>query len=166
MNQAPRSLGTLRPDLPWHVIRTIDQMLATDPADRPASALEVLGALFPGGTIGEADPSGGQQLCTLPITGPNGPAYFLMTPSLLPYDDRLQNDTALGFTISQLDGIGDRAYYSPGNATYAQADLVFELAGTPYSIRATYTDSGLTMPTEPTVQDGLMSIAAAWAATL
>lgn len=125
-----------------------------------------IAALFPGGTPGEADPSGGQQACTLPITGPSGAAYFLMTPSLLPYDDRLQNDTDLGFTISQLDGIGERAYYSPGNETFPQADLVFEKAGTAYSLRATYTNSGLTTAAEPGLQETMMRIAAAWAATL
>lgn len=127
---------------------------------------DALAALFPGGTPGAADPSGGQQACTLPITGPSGTAHFLMTPSLLPFDDRLQNDTDLGFTISQLDGIGDRSYYSPGNETYPQADLVFEKAGAAYSLRATYTNSGLTMAAEPGLQDTLMQVAAAWAATL
>jgi len=125
-----------------------------------------LAALFPGGTIGQADPSGGQQSCSLPVAGTAGTAYFLMTPSLLPYDDRLQNDTALGFTINQLDGIGDRAYYSPGNATYPQADLVFERGGVAYSLRATYTNSGLTMAAEPGLQDTMMRIAVAWAAQL
>lgn len=125
-----------------------------------------LAALFPGGTIGQADPSGGQRSCSLPVAGTAGTAYFLMTPSLLPYDDRLQNDTALGFTINQLDGIGDRAYYSPGNATYPQADLVFERGGVAYSLRATYTNSGLTMAAEPGLQDTMMRIAGAWAAQL
>jgi hypothetical protein len=130
------------------------------------AAADDLATLFPGGTIGEPDPTGGQQACSLTITGPAGTAYFSMTVSLLPYDDRLQNDTDLGFTISQLDGIGDRAYYSPGNETYPQADLVFEKAGSAYSMRATYTNSGLTMAAEPGLQDTMMRVGAAWAATL
>ncbi|MEQ1698811.1 MAG: hypothetical protein ABMA25_01825 [Ilumatobacteraceae bacterium] len=120
--------------------------------------------LFPGATIGTPDPS--SNSCTIAMTTAGGTAYFLMTPSLLSYDDRLQQDTDLGFTISQLDGIGDRAYYSPGNEMFPQADLVFEKAGTTYSLRATYTNSGLAMPAEPGLQDTLMRIAAAWAATL
>lgn len=121
-----------------------------------------LAALFPGATAGNPDPS--SNSCTIAMSTGSGSAYFMMTPSLATFDDRMQQDTDLGFTISQLDGIGDRAYYTRGNDMFPQSDLVFEKAGTTYAVRASYTDSGLAMTPDPTLQDTLMRIAAAWAA--
>ena len=138
---------------------------STDTAPTCALATaEQLATLFPGATAGEPVPSA--STCNISMTTASGTGYFLMDTSALPYDDRLANDTSLGFTISQLDGIGERAYYSRGNDQYSQADLLFELNGTVYVVRAQYTDSGVEMVAEPTLQDTLMQIAAAWAATL
>lgn len=121
-------------------------------------------ALFPGATAGNPDPS--SNSCTIGMSTAGGTAYFMMTPSMAVFDDRLQQDTDLGFTISQLDGIGDRSYYTRGNDMFPQSDLVFEKAGTTYAVRASYANSGLAMPAEPGLQDTLMRIAAAWAATV
>ncbi|MGB8858537.1 MAG: hypothetical protein WCC60_04745 [Ilumatobacteraceae bacterium] len=128
-----------------------------------ASAAD-LAALFPGATAGTPDPS--SNSCTIGMTTAGGTAYFMMTPSLAVFDDRTQQDTDLGFTLSQLDGIGDRAYYSRGNDTFPQSDLVFEKAGTTYAVRASYANSGQAMVAEPTLQDTLMRIASAWAASI
>jgi len=123
-----------------------------------------LAALFPGATVGNPDPS--SNSCTIGMTTAGGTAYFLMTPSMGTLDARLQQDTELGLTISQLDGIGERAYFSPGNDTFPQADLVFEKAGTTYAVRASYANSGQPMAAQPALQDALMRIAAAWATSM
>lgn len=141
---------------------------ATGGADGVAPTCDLaaadLATLFPGATAGDPVPSA--TTCNISMTTSDGVGYFLMDTSALPYDERLQNDTDHGFTISQLDGIGERAYYSRGNAEFSQADLLFELNGTAYVVRAQYTDSGVEMIAEPTLQDTLQRIAAAWAASL
>lgn len=123
-----------------------------------------LAALFPGATAGNPDPS--SNSCTIAMTAAGGDAFFLMSPSLAPFDARMQQDTDLGLTISQLDGIGERSYYSRGNDLFPQADLVFEKAGTTYAVRASYANSDQSMIAEPTLQDTLMRIAATWAASI
>ncbi len=123
-----------------------------------------LAALFPGATAGNPEPS--SNSCSIAMTAAGGDAFFLMTPSLAGFDARVQQDTDLGLTISQLDGIGERSYYSRGNELFPQSDLVFEKAGTTYSVRASYANSGQTMVAEPTLQDTLMRIAATWAASI
>ncbi len=42
---APRSLASLRPDLPTTLTRTVDALLARDPADRPATSRELIDLL-------------------------------------------------------------------------------------------------------------------------
>jgi hypothetical protein len=128
------------------------------------ASVDDLAALFPGATAGKPEPS--SNSCTIAMTAVGGDAFFLMAPSLAPFDARVQQDTDLGLNLSQLDGIAERAYYSRGNDMFPQADLVFEKAGTTYSVRASYANSGQTMVAEPALQDTLMRIAAAWAASI
>jgi len=123
-----------------------------------------LAALFPGATAGDSAPS--SNSCTLGMTTAAGTAYFSMTPSMAALDARMQQDTDLGFTISQLDGVGERAYFSPGNDIFPQADLVFEKAGTTYAVRASYANSCQSMAPQPALQDAMMRIAAAWATSI
>ena len=123
-----------------------------------------LETLFPGGSVGEPVPN--PTLCNIPITSATGSiAYFVMSTSAVAYDERMQGDTANGFTVSQLDGIGEQAYYARG-ADSGVSNLVFVKGEEIYVVLVEYTNSDLEMPAEPTVQDTLMQIAAAWAASL
>lgn len=135
-------------------------------SDAPTCAFATgeLATLFPGATADAPVPSA--TTCNIAMTTSSGTGHFLMDTSAMTYDGRLQNDTDLGFAISQLDGIGERAYYSRGNDEYSEANLLFEMAGTVYVVRAQYSDSGVEMIAEPTLQDTLQRIAAAWAASL
>ena len=123
-----------------------------------------LAALFPGATAGDPGQSGNS--CTLAMSTTAGTAYLSMSPSIIGLDDRQQQDTDLSLTISQVDGVGDRAYFSPGDGTFPQADLVFEKGGNTYAVRASYGNSGQPMVDQPALQDSLTRIAVAWAASI
>lgn len=124
-----------------------------------------LAALFPGATPNSPDVS--TNSCTRTVSPPSGSgAFFAMMPVFTPYDERLQMATDLNHTISQLDGIGERSYYAAGASGFQFGEIVFEKGGVVYSVIADYALGDVVMPDAATIQDSLMRIAAAWAATL
>jgi hypothetical protein len=117
-----------------------------------------LEALFPQGV--PAAPATGPNRCTWPISPPTGTSSseLVMRPLDESFDAVVANFEEAEGQVSSLDGIGDRAVYVP-------ARLVFEVAGTAYGISITYGE-GIEPPGEPTTQDVLQRVAAAWASTL
>lgn len=124
-----------------------------------------LAALFPGALPGSPDVS--TNSCSLTVSPSTGAgAFFAMMPVFTPFDDRLQIATDLGHTISQLDGIGERAYYAAGASGFEFGEVVFEKGGIVYSVIADYALGDVPMPDAATIQDTLMRIAGTWAQTL
>lgn len=86
-----------------------------------------------------------------------GSGVFNMGEIGLPYDDSLASNSDQ-YEVSQLDGIGDRAYYF---SHY----LMFEVNGTTYDLSVGNYDQSH-QPDPAAEQDTLMRIAAAYAALL
>lgn len=117
-----------------------------------------LEVLFPDGV--PAAPTTGPNQCTWPISPPTGTtsSELIMRPLEEAFDAVAASMEQAEGDVSFLDGIGQRALYVPGR-------LVFEVGTTAYGVSVVYAE-GIEPPGEPTTQDVLQRIAAAWASAL